>query len=223
MRIALIGAHNTGKSTLIENFIKQWPMYKRPETTYRDIIKDKNLKLNKQGDKESQKAILNALVDELQLAAASDHKYYIFDRCTVDNIAYTLWHYAKDTSGFTREFVIDCQSIATLALKFVDVIFYLPIRKEIRITPREGRETDEIFREEINNIFDALVESYEKGTGAFFPKEDCPAVIRLEGPPDMWIPQMRLYIKDSGNFFGEEDGSLIDASNVVLEGEDQPF
>lgn len=223
MRIALIGSHNTGKSTLIENFIKQWPMYKRPEKTYRDIIKEQNIKLNKQGDKESQKAILNALVDEVQLASVSDDKYIIFDRCTIDNIAYSLWHYAKETEGFSTEFIIDCQSIATLSLKHIDVIFYLPIRKEIPITPREGRETDEVFREEINNIFDSLVESYEKGTGAFFPREDCPAVIRLEGPPDMWIPQMRLYIKDNGNFFGEEDGSLIDASNVVLEGEETPF
>jgi hypothetical protein len=223
MRIALIGAHNTGKSTLVENFIKQWPMYKRPDKTYRDIIKEKDLKLNKEGDKVSQKAILNALVDELQLESTSDNKHVIFDRCTVDNIAYTLWHYAKDTEGFSAEFIIDSKTIAALALKHLDIIFYLPVRKEIPITAREGRESDPIFREEIDNIFDSLVTSYEKHTGAFFPSEDCPAVIRLEGPPDMWIPQMALYIKPSGNMFGEEDGSLIDASKVRLDGEEVPF
>ena len=214
MRIALIGAHNTGKSTLIENFLKQWPMYKRPEKTYRDIITEQNIKLNKEGDKESQKAILYALVDEVQLASANEDKYVIFDRCTVDNIAYTLWHYAKDTPGFSVEFVIDCKAIAALSLKLIDVIFYLPVRKEIPITPREGRETDEMYREEIDNLYDSLVESYEKNTGAFFPLEDCPAVIRLEGPPDMWIPQMKLYIKDNGRGYGEEDGSLIDTSQL---------
>jgi len=223
MRIALIGAHCVGKTTLIEEFLKQWPMYKRPEKTYRDIIKDKNIKLNKDGDKESQKAILNALVDELQLASTSDDKHIIFDRCTIDNMGYTLWHHAKGTDGFTPEFVLTCKDIAALSLKHLDVVFYVPLRKEIPITPREGRETDEVFREEIDNIFDSIVSSYEKGTGAFFPSEDCPAVIRLEGPPDMRIPQMKLYIKDSGNFFGEEDGSLIDASKVVLDGEKQPF
>lgn len=223
MRIALIGAHNTGKSTLVENFIKQWPMYKRPEKTYRDIIKEKNLNINKQGDKESQRAILNALVDELQLASTSEDKHIIFDRCTIDNIAYSLWHYAKDTEGFSAEFIMDSKTIAALALKHIDVVFYLPVRKEIPITAREGREADPIYREEIDNIFDSLVESYEKATGAFFPSEDCPAVIRLEGPPDMWIPQMMLYIKPSGNMFGEEDGTLIDASKVRLEGEETPF
>jgi GTPase SAR1 family protein len=209
MKIALIGAQNTGKSTLVENFIKQWPMYKRPERTYRDIIKEKNIKLNKDGDKESQRAILNALVDEIQAACATDHKHLIFDRCTVDNIAYSLWHYAKDTPGFTREYIVDSQSIAALTLKYLDIIFYVPVRKEIPLVARDGREIDLIYREEIDNIFDALVGSYEKNTKAFFPLEDCPAVIRLEGPPDMWVPQMKLYIKDNGNGFAEEDGSLL--------------
>ena len=221
MRIALIGAHSVGKSTLVEQFLKEWPMYKRPEKTYRDIIKEKNLNINMQGDKESQRAILNALVDEVQLASTSDDAHIIFDRCPVDNMAYTLWHYAKDTEGFTSEFVMTCKDIAALSLKHIDLIFYVPARKEIPITPREGRETNETFREEIDNIFDSLVNSYEKNTGAFFPSEDCPAVIRLEGPPDMRIPQIKLYIKDTGNCFGEEDGSLIDASKVVLDGEEQ--
>lgn len=210
MKIALMGAQNTGKTTLVENFIKQWPMYNRPKKSYRDLIKEKDLKLNKEGTKESQRAILNALVDEIQEAGAGeDSKYLIFDRCTVDNIAYTLWHYAKDTPGFSREFVIDSQSIAALTLKYLDIIFYVPIRKEIPLVKREGRETDLEFREEVDNIFDALVSSYEKNTKSFFPTEDCPAIIRLEGPPDMWVPQMRLYIKETGDGFSEEDGSLL--------------
>jgi GTPase SAR1 family protein len=166
VKIALIGAQATGKSTLIEEFIKQWPMYKRPEKTYRDFIKEQNIQLNKEGTKESQKAILNALVDEVQQASATDDKHIIFDRCPVDNIAYTLWHYAKDTPGFDAEFIIDSKTIAALSLKHIDVIFYLPVRKEIPITSKENREVDELYREEIDNIYDSLVNSYEKNTGS---------------------------------------------------------
>jgi hypothetical protein len=214
MKIVFIGPQNSGKSTLIDNFIKQWPMYKKPEKTYRDIIREKNLSTNKQGTKESQKEILNALVDEAQLAVASNDKHLVFDRCVVDNIAYTLWHYAKETPGFDSEFVMESKTIAALTLKHFDIIFYVPARKEIPIEEREQRETDEVFREEMDNIFASLVDSYEKNTGAFFPTEDCPAVIKLEGPPDMRLPQIKLYIKDNGNCFGEEDGSLIDVSKV---------
>lgn len=214
MKIAFMGAPNVGKSTLIENFLKQWPMYKKPEKTYRDIVKEKGLSINKNATKESQKAILDALVDEAQQAVASDDKFIVFDRCVMDNIAFTLWHYAKNTPGFTSEFIIDSKTIAALALKYIDIIFYLPLRKEIPIQEKELRETDESFRQEIDNIFDALVDSYEKNTNAFFPSEDCPAVIRLDGPPDMRLPQLKLYIKEDGTGFGEKDGSLLDVSQL---------
>lgn len=214
MRIAFIGPQNSGKSTLIEQFIKKWPMYKRPTKTYRDLIKEQQLPTNKQGTKDSQKQILNALVDEAQQAAATEEKYLVFDRCVVDNMAYTLWHYAKDTPGFDSEFIIDSKTIAAVALKYIDVIFYLPHRKEIPLQEKETRDIDLTFIEEIDNIFEALVKSYEQGTNSFFPKEDCPAVIRLEGPPDMRLPQLELYIKENGNSFDEKDGSLIDVSNL---------
>lgn len=214
MRIAFIGAQSVGKTTLIEEFIRQWPMYKKPEKTYRDFIKEKNLKLNQEGDVLSQKAILNALVDELQQAAATGYKHLVFDRCPVDNIAYTLWHHAKDTPGFGIDMVMDSKAIAALSLKHLDAIFYLPVRKEIPLTEKENRDTDSTFRDEMDNIYAALVESYEKNTGAFFPKEDCPPLITLSGPPDLRIPQIKLYIKENGNCFGEEDGSLIDPSEI---------
>ena len=101
MRIAFFGPHASGKTTLIEDFLEQWPMYKRPERTYRDLVKEQNLPTSKSGTKESQKAILNALVDEAQLVSTAEDKNVVFDRCVIDNIAYTLWHYAKDTVGFT--------------------------------------------------------------------------------------------------------------------------
>jgi hypothetical protein len=214
MRIAFIGPQNSGKSTLIEEFLKKWPMYKRPSKTYRDIIKEKGLPINKKATKESQKEILNALVDEAQLAVSSGDQFLVFDRCVVDNAAYTLWHYAKNTPGFDSEFVIDTKTISTLALKYFDIIFYVPLRKEIPITKRQNRETDQVFREEIDNIFNSLVNSYEKNKGSFFPLEDCPAVIRLDGPPDLRLPQINLYVKNDGTGYNEKDGSLIDVSKI---------
>ena len=214
MKIAFIGAPNVGKSTLIKNFLEQWPMYKKPEKTYRDIVKEQKLSINKQGTKESQKIILDALVEEAQQAVATEDKFIVFDRCVIDNIAFTLWHYAKQTPGFTSEFIIDSKTIAALTLKYVDVIFYLSLRPEIPVENKEQRETDTTFRQEIDNIFEALVDSYEKNLKAFFPEEDCPAVIRLDGPPDMRLPQLKLYIKDDGTGYGEQDGSLLDVSQL---------
>ena len=204
MKIAIVGSQSSGKSTLIKEFLEKWPMYKTPEKTYRDIIKSRDIKINEDGDEKSQKAILNALIDEVQQAKGD---YLIFDRCVVDNIAYTLWLNAHDK--ISDSFVVDSKFLALQTLKLFDIIFYVPVHKDIPISEREGRSTDPKFREEIDNIFRALVMSYENNTGAFFPLEDCPAVIPLEGPPDLRCEQIRLYLKENGHFFGEEDGSLL--------------
>ena len=204
MRIAIIGSQNSGKSHLIQEFLNKWSMYKTPEKTYRDIIKSRNIKINKEGDETSQKAILNALIDEVQQAQGD---FLVFDRCVVDNIAYTLWLNAHDK--VSDKFVMDSKFLALQTLKLFDILFYIPLREEIKIEEKDNRDTDPEFRKEIDNIFKALVLSYEKGTGAFFPTEDCPAVITLDGPPDIRCEQIRLYLKDNGKFFTDEDGSLL--------------
>jgi len=204
MRIAICGCQGSGKSHLIQEFLNRWPMYKKSEKSYRDLIKDRNISINQEGNEESQKIILNALIDEVQQTTGD---FLIFDRCVVDNIAYTLWLNAHDK--VSDKFVVDCKFLALQTIKLFDIIFYLPLRKEITLQDKETRDSDPKFREEIDNIFKALVTSYEKGTGAFFPTEDCPAVLTLDGPPDLRCDQIRLYLKDNGKFFTDEDGSLL--------------
>lgn len=213
MRVAFCGAGAVGKSTLIEGMIQQWPMYKRPSRTYRDIINEQGLIVNKESTTEVQKNILSALVEEAQLAAASGDEFVVFDRCVVDNIVYSLWHAGHGTEGFDEKFLRESRAIAIAALNYYDIIFYIPARNEIPLTPRENRETDMVFREEIDNIFKALVTSYEDQKAAFFPINNCPAVIELMGPPDLRLPQLKLYLKENGRAYGEEDGSLISEVN----------
>jgi len=207
MKIAFIGTHCNGKTTLVEEFLQKWPMYKRPEKTYRDLIKEKNIPNNREGTEESQKIILNALIDEVQAAVATGNENLVFDRCVIDNIAYSLWLFDKEK--VSEQFIMDCKFLAVQTLKLLDIVFYLPLRDEIELSEKESRDTDPKYREEIDNIFTALVQSYEKQTGAFFPLEDCPAVIRLEGPPDLRCEQIRLYLKETGQPYNEQDGSLI--------------
>ena len=39
MKIAFMGTQCNGKSTLIKEFIKRWPMYKEVKSSYRNLIK----------------------------------------------------------------------------------------------------------------------------------------------------------------------------------------
>jgi len=47
MRIAFSGTGNSGKTTLVKNFLAVWPNYKQPEKTYRDLLKEGQLKHSK--------------------------------------------------------------------------------------------------------------------------------------------------------------------------------
>lgn len=207
MKIAFMGTQCNGKSTLIKEFQKRWPMYKEVKSSYRNLIKTGKVTNNENGTEESQKAILNAIIDDTQKAIAKGDDFLVFDRCVIDNIAYSLW--LNEKGKVSDEFIIDTKRIAFEAIRIFDIIFYLPLREEIKIVPKKGRALDPDYRQEIDNIFRAIVGTYEKSAGIFFPKEDCPAVITLEGPPDLRIEQIPMYIKPSGKFFDENDGSLL--------------
>lgn len=207
MKIAFMGSQSVGKSTLIQEFISKWPMYKVPEKTYRDLIQEKKLKLNKKGTEESQRIILNALVDEVQGCLSSGETNVVFDRCVIDNIAYSLWLNAN--GKVSDEFIRTSKTIAAETLKLYDIIFYLPIHESIKLTPKKNRDKDETYRVEIDNILQALVTTYEKSTGQFFPLNDCPAVITLDMHPNARCEQIKLYVNESGNFYGDDSPSLL--------------
>jgi len=207
MKIAFMGTQCNGKSTLIKGFLKKWPMYKEVKSSYRKLIKTNKVQHNEEGTEESQKAILNAIIDDTQHAIAKGDEFLVFDRCVIDNIVYSLW--LNERNKVSDEFIMDTKRVAYEAVKAFDIIFYIPLREEITIVPKKGRALDPVYRQEIDNLFRAVVGTYEKSAGIFFPKEDCPAVISLEGPPDLRIEQIPMYIKPSGKFFDEEDGSLL--------------
>ena len=66
MRIAVSGAQNTGKSTLIKDFLNVWPSFKTTDKTYREVLKEKNLPHSTVTTKETQLTILNWMTNELK-------------------------------------------------------------------------------------------------------------------------------------------------------------
>ena len=63
-KIGIIGTQSIGKTTLVKDMIEKWPQFSVPEKSYRDLIKEKNLSINKNGNKESQDAIMGVLVEQ---------------------------------------------------------------------------------------------------------------------------------------------------------------
>lgn len=208
MKIAVVGTQCVGKSTYIKDFLKKWSMYSTPEVSYRDYIKEKQIKINKNGSEESQELILNYLVDQATKYSKEDN--VIFDRCVLDNLAYSSWLYLNDS--ISEKYLDTARLIVRETLKLFDIILFLPLSKTSPVALVEDgvRDTDPIYREEIDNIFKAFYQSYLKGDGRVFPKEDCPAFIEIFGSPEERIALTSLYITDLGHPYGEKESLLSD-------------
>lgn len=206
MKIAVIGTQNIGKSTYINDFLKKWPMYEIPQTSYRDLIKKHNLPHSKDGTEEAQTMILNSLID--QVINSSKKENVIFDRCVLDVLAYSTWLCIN--GKVTEKFVDQQRIIIRETLKLYDILFFIPLTKvaKVEIVDDGVRSTDPLYREEIDNIFKVFQESYHRGDGRIFPKDDTPPVIEIFGSPEERIKLTEFYINVDGKQYGEQESLL---------------
>ena len=216
MKICVTSAQGLGKTTYIQDFLKEWPMYKTSEKTYRDAIKEKGLVINEEGSEESQRIILNVLVDQAIEYSKEDN--VILDRCVLDNLAYTSWLALNDK--VSEKFLDETRLIVRETLKLYDILFFFPISKFNNIPlEHDGlRSTDPQYREEIDILFKVFQSSYMSGDGRIFPSEECPALIELYGSREERIKLTSLYITPEGKPYGD-DQSLV--SDIMMPPEKQ--
>lgn len=220
MRIAISGTACQGKTTLINDFLKNWPNYCKSKESYRDLVKKEKLPLNKKVTKDSQWKVMNCLIDDLQSTNKEDK--IIFDRCPLDNLVYSMWSFEKQAADIDKEFIDKCIPLVCESMRHLDIIFFLPITKvaPVKIEQREGREIDENYNKEIDNIFKAIQRSYYTGKSPFFPKDDSPAIIEIFGSPEERIEMIKLYLNEKGDLTGEEQSVLskenLDMMEVLL-------
>lgn len=215
MRIAISGTACQGKTTFINDFLKQWPAYNKSNESYRAVLKKEKIKINKLVNKDGQWKILNCLIDDIQKTSKGDK--VLFDRCPLDNLVYSLWAETKGTSDIDNEFIKKCIPLVQESMRAIDIIFFIPITKAapVKLEIKENREIDKEFIHEIDNIFKAI--SYNlmaKGSCPFLNTEDRPPMIEIFGTPEQRIEMVKLYINDQGNLI-ENDQSVLDPSNIA--------
>ena len=218
MRIAICGSANQGKSTFISDFLETWPMYKKSAGNYRNLVKEKNLSINKTGNKASQEIILNSLIDEAMEYKKTDN--VIHDRCCLDNLCYTLWLAAHDLGEVDEAFVQKSILLTRQALHFYDIIMYLPKLEKYKIQSedREQRETDEQYNTEIDNFFRAIQDTYLKNQDTIFEfssPDGAPALIEIYGNREERLQLVKMYIDTDGGPFGRKSSdSLITLPSI---------
>ena len=214
MRVCISGAQNTGKGTFIQDFLANWPMYKSSGETYRDIIKEKKLKINKKGTEENQELILNCLLDEAMKYTRTDN--VIHDRGVMDNLVYTLWLVSNKKNKISDDFVKKSFALFKQAMNFYDIIFYIPYDGTISLdSTKKTRETDVKYIKSIDSIFKALIARWHNGDKSIYPFDEggCGAIIDIYGDRQTRIEIAKMYINPEGGYFGEKD-SLITGEEV---------
>ena len=208
MRIAIVGSANQGKTTLINDMIKEWPMYKRSNESYRKAITEQNLTVNKTTTKHSQKVILDCLINDISQTQKGDN--VLFDRCPLDNLVYSIWSLEKKNSDIDEDFIKECIEKVKESLRALDIIFFTPITRvsPVHIEKRDKREVDPEFIKEIDNIFKAIQLQQLKGYCPFFVKDDAPPIIEIFGSPQERIQMAKLYLN--------VEGDVVDTAASIL-------
>ena len=219
MRISISGTACQGKTTLIKDFLREWDMYSTPAKTYRDYLTENNLPHSKETTKDTQWDVLNFMVDSLQQYSKGDK--VIFDRCPLDNMVYSLWAYEKSINDIDDDFIKKCIPVVRESLRFLDVIFFVPITKAapIQIEEDELRETDKLYIEEVDNIFKGIERQYLQGQKAspFLPNEECPAIVEVFGNREQRLHLIRQYIDAEGDLMGENESSILGEEVLDME------
>lgn len=217
MKIAIVGTQNSGKSLLIKNFLKKWKMYNLASPTYRDLIKQ-DTPLNQLATKESQEIIRDALVE--QALQNKNQKYCIHDRCVLDNLIYTLWLADKNKIN-DDSFITSSFNITRETLKCYDVVFLLELdeKNPVPLEKREGRDLDEVYRQEINNLFLSAYDSYMEHSGLIFPTDDCPGFIKIKGDETKGekIKEISNYLNDAGDLVEDDNQWVNELENTYLQ------
>lgn len=218
MRIAISGTGNQGKTTLINDFIQEWPNYKTESSTYRAKLVAEKLPHSKNATKDTQWKILNHMIDEMQTFKSDD--YIIMDRCPIDNLVYSLWCFEKGVGDIDKEFIDKCIPLVRESMKHLDIIFFIPITKfnNIEIEDDGVREIDPNYIKEIDHIFKAIQAQYQQHPqeNPFFPRDDSPALIEIFGNRHERVEMIKLYLDIDGDVIEGDQSELFNPENLDL-------
>lgn len=152
--VAISGAQNTGKSTIVKTLIERYPdIFWTPERTYRDIIKERGLVINQQGSFESQKLIMEFLIDQLFDVCKITSKIVLLDRSILDCHVYSKYLF------YNKKITLDEFNQLDHLYKQVNYILwditsiFIRFNPNIKVVDDKLRDTDLDYIKVIDYIF----------------------------------------------------------------------
>jgi hypothetical protein len=143
MRIAISGAHRTGKTTLVEELCRVLPSYEAVDEPYY-LLEEEGHEFPEMPGLEDFELQLERSIESI----GEDGEDRIFDRCPADILAYLITH--DEAAGFDLEHWLP---LVRNAMERLDLILFVPIESPDRVAVSEPehaelrRRVDEELRE----------------------------------------------------------------------------
>ncbi len=137
MRIAVSGTHCSGKTTLIEEFLRVHPDFAHEPEAYTALVEDYGEEFSSEPGGDDFYRQLEFNVERLGRYTAGER--VIFERCPVDYLAYLLA--LKDLKREDDDALVEtAQTMILEAIRNLDLIVFLPLNKTDRIESPDSED-----------------------------------------------------------------------------------
>ncbi len=162
--VGVIGTQNTGKSTFINDIISIFRgtlnEFHTVGCDYREKIRKAGLQINRNGNLEAQKIILDTLVEQMDIIQQMPDGNYITDRSPIDAYAYTVYLFRHNPElGITQSDLDEMLAKVKKSIEDYDRIIYIDLDNcpNVEVVDDTLRDTNLEYRAEIDSIFKEIL------------------------------------------------------------------
>ena len=183
MRLAVSGSHSTGKSGLVAAFVKRRPQYVYEPEAFETLADDIDLTSSEGPTPEGLQSLLEYTAATVALHAPG--ACVIHERSPVDYLAYAVASRGTWSRAAIAGFLAANVPVVRAALRYLDMIVFLPVSPRGPIGPRAGedlrfrRRVDERMR---RALLDDEYDLFGDGT--------LPRVVELSALPERQLSEM---------------------------------
>ena len=193
MRIAISGSHSLGKSTLVWDWVKHHPQYKREEEPFRALDQEMyDIRFRQESNRLHNGIQMYYNASRVNLySTISD--CVIFDRAPVDYIAYSQYTADKKTTDIDDAFVRAMVPRVKETMQRLDLIAFVPMtdRWPVEMEDDGIRPVDLAYRAEVDAIFKQI---YRNHRYSVMPDMYRPKLVELWGSREERIKQLEQAI-----------------------------
>jgi len=193
MRIAISGSHSLGKSTLVWDWVKHHPQYKREEEPFRALDQEMyDIRFRQESNRLHNGIQMYYNASRVNLySTISD--CVIFDRAPVDYIAYSQYTADKKTTDIDDAFVSAMVPRVKETMQRLDLIAFVPMtdRWPVEMEDDGIRPVDLAYRAEVDAIFKQI---YRNHRYSVMPDMYRPKLVELWGSREERIKQLEQAI-----------------------------